>query len=31
MIQDLGWKAGDILRIGMEDSTIRIRRSIEEI
>jgi antitoxin component of MazEF toxin-antitoxin module len=27
MIQDLGWKSGEPLRIGMDDSSIRIRRS----
>jgi len=29
MIQDLGWKAGDVLRIGMDDNTLSIRRNIE--
>ena len=26
MINDLGWKAGDILRIGMNDSSLMIHR-----
>jgi hypothetical protein len=26
MISDLGWKEGDMLRIGMEDSKLSIRR-----
>ncbi|MGC1135409.1 MAG: AbrB/MazE/SpoVT family DNA-binding domain-containing protein [Nitrososphaeraceae archaeon] len=31
MIQDLGWKSGDILRIGMNDNTLSIRKSSEGI
>jgi bifunctional DNA-binding transcriptional regulator/antitoxin component of YhaV-PrlF toxin-antitoxin module len=26
MIQDLGWKKGDILRIGMNDSSLTIHK-----
>lgn len=26
MIQDLGWKEGDVLRIGLEDDRLSIRR-----
>ena len=26
MISDLGWKEGDMLRIGMDDNTLTIRR-----
>jgi antitoxin component of MazEF toxin-antitoxin module len=26
MIEDLGWKEGDILRIGLEDSRLMIHR-----
>jgi antitoxin component of MazEF toxin-antitoxin module len=26
MIQDLGWKTGDILRIGMDNSSLTIHR-----
>jgi hypothetical protein len=26
MIEDLGWKEGDILRIGLEENILRIRR-----
>jgi hypothetical protein len=26
MIADLGWKEGDILRIGLEEKMLRIRR-----
>jgi antitoxin component of MazEF toxin-antitoxin module len=29
MIHDLGWKAGDVLRIGMGDDTLTIHRSEE--
>lgn len=31
MIRDLGWKDGDILRIGMDDDTLIIRRSRVDI
>jgi AbrB family looped-hinge helix DNA binding protein len=27
MIRDLGWKKGDILRIGMNDDTLTVRKS----
>lgn len=29
MIQDLGWKEGDILRIGLEDSRLTIHKDKE--
>jgi len=29
MIQDLGWKEGDILRIGLDDNVLRVRKDIE--
>lgn len=31
MIQDLGWKSGDVLRIGMNDDSLNIRKSSEGI
>lgn len=29
MIQDLGWKAGDILRIGMDNGKLTVHKSVE--
>jgi hypothetical protein len=28
MISDLGWKEGDMLRIGMDDSRLTVRKEV---
>lgn len=30
MIQDLGWKKGDILRIGLDNSKLTIRKEVKD-